>query len=171
MTDVQPPERGEGEEVQVIALYAILLREAARNHHTGAEAHLDDAECCRDELSLATLAAGARFSARDWELAELLYDGADAAVFQEARDLLAEDEASHAETLLHAHGKRPRAEWGRKIAERWDDVRAAIAMYEADGIAIKFGDVDLVADLVYRNATGTTQEEADALLNGELAHA
>jgi len=31
---------------------------------------------------------------------------------------------------------------------------AAITSYEEEGIAVKFGDVDLVAELAYRAATG-----------------
>jgi hypothetical protein len=123
-------------EVGPVALYAILLREAGNEHHLNREAHLDDIECCRSELSMATLAAGAQFTELDWELAALLYEGEKARIFETARLLIANDEPVTAEALLHAHDKRPRAQWAQDIARRWDRVRSAIAPFEDEGLAI-----------------------------------
>lgn len=150
------------EPLETVALYAILLREAARNHHTSAEAHLDDIVCCPDDLSLATLAAGHQFGPLEWELAALLYDAPGKAITATARLLHEEEEPRLAEALLHAYGprgKRTHAEWAEPYRQRWHEVRASIRAFEAEGIADSFGELSRNADRAYMQATGIGRDE------------
>lgn len=150
--------------VQFIALYAILLREAGRNHHTDLEAHLEDAEAYRGELSMATLLAGWHFTDVEWKLAELLYDGDAARIIETASVLHEHGEPVLAEGLLHAwgpNGARSRGRWASPYLSRWRQVRAAIRAFEAEGLAQSFGELERAAEHAYVEATGSTYEELD----------
>lgn len=148
-----------------VALLALLLREAAKNHHTNEQGHLDDLVCYPGELSLATLAAGSLFGPGEWEAVHLLsWDPPGWTVVQTAGDLCEEGATLLAEALLHAHGpkgKRTRASWAEPYMDRWWRVRAAIRGYEAQGIAARFGDTDRDAERAYCAVTGSTPEEMD----------
>jgi hypothetical protein len=147
--------------VEEVALFAIMLREAARNRHTSPESVGDDMETCRGEISLATLSASENFTSLDWHLAEMLYDNDERAV--EVAALLYELEDSvAAEALLHAagpNGKRTRAHWADEINARWRQVRESIAAFEHEGVATTFGDLDNLADHAYCLATGASHDE------------
>lgn len=147
-----------------VALYAVLLREAARNRHTNAEAHLDDMECQPGELSMATLLASQQFTELDWYLAEKLYDADGPTVVRTAQSLREDGEPLLAEALLHAYGKngrRARAAWAEPFRDRWDEVRAAIQKFEDERIAAPFGELALDAERAAVGAGGMTYEELD----------
>jgi hypothetical protein len=147
--------------VEEVAVYAIMLREAGRNHHTGPDSLLDDVDSCRGELSLATLMASDKFTELDWSIAEMLYHRPEQAL-DIAQRLYESDDPLAAEALLHAvppNGKRTRACWDESFRERWAQVRASMAAFEREGLAIKFDDVDAIVDDAYRSATGASQEE------------
>jgi len=119
-------------------------------------------ESCRDELSLATLIASDRFTDLDWAIAEFLHDADDAAVLDRARELAAWGCDVEAEALVHARRLRTRAVWARPYARRWREVRDAISAFEAEGLAVPFGDLTLIVNSAYRVATGASQDEVEA---------
>jgi hypothetical protein len=131
-----------------VALYAILLREAARNHHTGAQSLLDDFECCRDHVTFATMLAHEHFTELDWQMVELLIDHP-TEVLEAAHVLYAEHEQPlEAEALLHAvgtRGKKSRAQWFDPFRERWGQVRASMHAYEREGVVLTLADLDAIA--------------------------
>src|SRR5665213_3675291 len=111
--------------IEEVALYAVLLREATRNHHTSEQSLLDDFECCADEVCFATMLAHQHFTELDWQLVELLTDHP-TEVIEAAHVLYAEHEQPlEAEALLHAvlpNGKKSAARWAAPFRERWSQV-------------------------------------------------
>jgi hypothetical protein len=134
--------------VEEVALYAILLREAARNHHTSSQSLLDDFESCRDQVCFATMLAHQHFTDLDWQLVELLIDNP-GEVFEAAHVLYGEwEQPLEAEALLHAcgrNGKKSRAAWFAPFRERWDQIRASIRAYEREGVVLTLADLDAIA--------------------------
>jgi hypothetical protein len=148
------------EPVEGVALLAVLLREAGRNRHVAPECIEDDMACRVNTLSMASLLAHERFGPLEWRLAELLHDQPEHAV-EIARRLCAEEQDELAsEVLLHAHGKRTRAQWAEPFRARWGQVRASMAAFEREGIT-DFADLDQIANDAYRAATGATADEVD----------
>ena len=150
--------------VEEVALFAILLREAARHRHLDRDAHLDDIICGPDSLSMATLAAGGYFGEKEWRLAELLYYAAGWQVVYAAEELQANADYLRAEAVLHAYGdrgKRTRATWAQPYIERWSKVRASISALETEGLSETFGDLTRGAERSYRQITGMSWEEMD----------
>lgn len=145
-----------------VALLALLLREAANNHHTAPESLTDDMASYPGFLSLATLAAGHALGETEYALAELLYNAPGWSVVKLAADLHEADEPLHAEALLHAYdtkGKRTRAEWAEPYMNRWWRVRETIANYEAHGITTTLGDVEIDAHCAYKEAMSIDDDE------------
>jgi len=150
--------------VEEVALYAILLRETARNHHTGPNSLFDDLTEVRGEVNFALMLAHTNFTELDWELSEVL-ELHPTRVREIARALHAEHEQPlEAEALLHAcgpRGQRTNAKWAEPFRPRWREVRAAIRAFEQEGIAVRFGDLDDLADHIYMAESGATREELE----------
>jgi hypothetical protein len=160
-----------------VALYAVLLREAARNHHTSAQALLDDFESCRDQVCFATMLAHQHFTELDWQLVELLIDHP-GEVFEAAHVLYGEHEQPlEAEALLHAcgpNGKKSRGVWFEPFRERWDRVRIGIRAYEGEGIVLTLLDLDAIAKDTFMARTDITEaayweEFVEPQIEAELA--
>lgn len=145
-----------------VALYAVMLREAVRNHHTSEQCLLDDFASCREEVSLAAMLAHEHFTELDWHLVALLIDHP-TEVLEVARLLYGEHEQTlEAEALLHAvepHGKRTSAQWASPFRARWQQVRGSIRAFEREGVATRFGDLDQLVNDTFRAKTGATDEE------------
>jgi len=149
-------------EADEVALYAIMLREAARNRHTCPDSLLDDlSSSCPGEVSLATLLAHRSFTDLDWDLAEMLCDHPERTL-KVAQNLFEYEEPLVAEALLHARGPRctqPSAQWAESFRGRWRNIRGAIGAFEREGIATKFEDADRMVDDIWRAATSASHEE------------
>ncbi len=126
--------------VEEVALYALLLREAACNHHTSEQSLLDDFECCRDYVCFATMLAHEHFTELDWLMVDVLINYPQE-VLELAHTLYGEQEQPlEAEALMHAcgpNGKRCRSQWFDPFRARWDQVRAAMRGYEGEGISMR----------------------------------
>jgi hypothetical protein len=97
-----------------VALYAILLREAAANRHLSEEAIFDDMACDEDNhICFATYLALAHFSELDWQMVDVLCNYPQE-VMEVAGKLYEQEQMLEAEALLHAvlpNGKKSRAQW------------------------------------------------------------
>jgi hypothetical protein len=146
------------EPVEGVALLAVLLREAGRNRHVAPECIEDDmAE--QQNVSMASLLAHQRFGPLEWRLAELLHDQPEHAVEIARRLRVEEQDELASEVLLHAHGKRTRAQWAEGFRARWGQVRASMAAFDREGITINFANLDQIANDAYRAATGASTDE------------
>jgi hypothetical protein len=146
-----------------VALYAILLREAAANRHLSAEAIFDDMACDEDaHICFATYLALAHFSELDWQLADVLCNHP-REVIEVAWKLYEQEQALEAEALLHAalpNGKRSSAKWAEPIRKRWTQVRASMRAYEREYIAKSMADVQQIArDTFKKNFKGAIADE------------
>jgi hypothetical protein len=147
------------EPVEGVALLAVLLREAGRNRHVAPECIEDDMDCQVNTLSMASLLAHERFGPLEWRLAELLHEQPEHAVEIARRLCVEEQDELASEVLLHANGKRTRAQWAEPFRARWPQVRASMAAFEREGITINFTDLDQIANDAYQAATGATTDE------------
>jgi hypothetical protein len=154
--------------VEEVALYALLLREAALNHHTSIYSVCDDSDCeHHDCLSFASLLAVAHFTELDWELADLLCNRPDDVVGV-AKILYGEHEQPlEAEALLHAHGpngKKSYAQWAVPIRERWRQVRDSMRAYEQEGLTATTAQLnELVTDVFKEQRPLLTDEDLQIL--------
>jgi hypothetical protein len=156
--------------IEEVALYAVLLREAARNRHTSLDAICDDSACEQsDSLSFASLLAADHFTDLDWQLVGVLVDRPSDAR-ELARVLYTEHEQTlEAEALLHAANKKSSAIWAAPIRERWPQVRDSIRAYDREQLATSFAEVAQIAQDTWRKETGQTSEEYwEAWLAGDL---
>ena len=149
--------------IEEVGLYAILLREAARNHHTSQQSLLDDFECCRDDVCFATMLAHQHFTELDWQLVDLLINYQATEVLEAAHVLYGEHEQPlEAEALLHAfgpNGKKSRAAWFDLFRDRWVYVRASMCAYESEGVVLTLLDLDAIAKDTFMARTDITEAE------------
>jgi hypothetical protein len=147
--------------VERIALYAVLLRDSARNRHVGKESLFEDLECEHsDQLTYAQMLAHGSFTDLDWDLVQMLCDGRP--IIGTAHKLYREQQVVRAEGLLHAvfpRGKRPRGQWAVFICARWREVRQAIATFEAIGITLTTDEMHDIAESAYMKASGASLEQ------------
>jgi hypothetical protein len=136
---------GNAEEV---ALYAILLREAAANRHLSEAAIFDDMACDEDaHICFATYLALAHFSELDWQMVDVLCNYP-REIAEVAAKLYEAEQILEAEALLHAalpNGKKSRAKWAEPLRERWTQVRDSMRAYEREYIAMSMADVQRIA--------------------------
>ena len=146
----------------VVALYAILLREAGNNHHTGPDSVFDESCSCPGEISFASLLALQSFTDLDWNITEMLADHPERSL-RVAKNFYEYEEPLVAEALLHARtrqGREPKAKWTEPFqGNRWREVRRAIHSFEREGIATNFDEINRVADDAYCAGTGASREE------------
>jgi hypothetical protein len=122
----------------------------------------DDFASYRGEVSFATLLTHQSFTDLDWDIVEMLIDHPNRAL-RVAQNLFEYEEPLVAEALLHARTRRgtePKPEWTEPFQGRCRrEIRRAIRVFECEGIATKFEDVERMADDAYCAGTGTLREE------------
>lgn len=138
-----------------VALYAILLREAARNRHIGPESLLDDFACNEEHhISFAAMLAHQHFTELDWELVQLLADHP-REVPEIAGALYEQEQMLEAEALCHArppNGFKSGAKWAQPIRQRWAQIRASMRAYENESITVSLHTVHQVAKDAFMRA-------------------
>jgi hypothetical protein len=148
--------------VESVALYAVLLRDCARNRHVEKDSLLVDLECEHsDQLTYAQMLAHGSFTDLDWDLVKIVCDGrwertTAKKLYQEQLQFM------RAEGLVHAafpRGKRPGGSWAAPIRRRWHEVRRAIAAFEDTGITLTTNEMNDVAESAYMTASGASLEE------------
>lgn len=156
--------------VEEVALYAVLLKEAARNHHTSAQSLLDDFACDEEHhITFAAMLAHEQFTDLDWEFVILITDHP-TEVKEIARIVYCEQElVVEAEALLHAAGVRTRALWASEINERWRQVEDAMGAWERENLTTSVSDVHQIAKNVFMAARPRcTEEDFCVLFEREL---
>lgn len=145
------------EQVEEVALRALLYREHHRARHTCAEDLFTDFECCRGEVSMATLVGSHVLGSIDWLVIRSMYARSDLGAVAATLD------APRAEALLHAwpdDAPPPEGQWTLPFgADRWSAVEEAMQRLRAQGLTASRDDVELVAAAVYEAATGKTHDE------------
>jgi hypothetical protein len=155
--------------IEEVALYTILLREAALNRHTSQLAATEDIAYDETEFrSFATLLAHANFTELDWELAYLLCEHKEK-VRETAHMLYAElEQPLEAEALVHACGpngnkQAVRSVWARPIRERWEQVRDSIPVWESEWVARSYDEIEKIAKAAFKLESGWSDEKIELI--------
>lgn len=143
--------------VEDVALLALLYREHYRARHTCPDDLFVDFECCRGEVSLATLVGSHVLQPLDWFVIRSMHRP------ESLSDLAARLDPLRAEALLHvwpAEAPPPEGEWTLPFgADRWNAVVQAMEGFRAEGLTASRDDVELVASSVYGAVTGRTYDD------------
>lgn len=144
------------DEVRAVALLALAYRDCVRAGYRNPDEVLDDFGTCSGELTLAVLHCTHNFTEADWQILDRLsHRNGDARepYLLVVRSLVA-DEPLRAEALLHARGHPSGRGWARDIVRRWGPVQVAMDALAQEGMAVPFGELELIAGRVFAAVTG-----------------